>query len=92
MQNDTAEVSNATDCSPQTRLVFRGFRGWKIENGEFVQHITAVCESCNVMRLCRVVARADPDAIVSVSAGYPMFEVCITIDDRRDISDIMAMR
>ena len=91
MQDDSTEVSNATDCSPRT--VFRGFRGWRIEDGEFVKHMTATCESCDdIMRLCRVVERADHDAIVAVSAGCPLFEITITIDNRRDISDIVAIR
>lgn len=100
---------SAVSQKQESREIFAGFRGWKVERGSFglidvgdgddnepffvTQQLTVVCERClDLMLLCHVVHKIDPDAIVDVGAGEPFLEITITLDDQCDVAEILDLR
>lgn len=96
---------SAISQKQESREIFAGFRGWKVERGSFglrfdeeepfffTQQLSVVCERCNdVIALCSVVSKVAPDAIVDVGSGEPFLEIAITLDDECDVSTILELR
>lgn len=86
--------SPSVDAACSAREMFFGFRGWKCESGDNVNFLSVVCSGCSdLLKLCEIVKSIDELASVMVRDSIePWIEIAITLDNRRDVESILALR